>query len=282
MKNNRVLYVLVAVYALLQGLIFVTKTGVVALPDGVFPAPLVLILTSIAFVHGIQRYGWKNMMAFFGITLVVSFSLESLSIATGFPFGHYHYSDGLGIKLGTVPLLIIPAYFSFGYLAWTLASGLTLNFGRKLERSAVFLVPLVAAFAMVMWDLTMDPVSATIQQRWIWEQGGAYMGVPYSNFLGWYLTVFLIFQIFAFIVHSSRHPRLKTKDGPSTWYTAVIVYALTALQTVVTPLVTRGNPEIYQNMSLVALFTMMFISVLTFILVRKDVRYPRSSPHRAP
>jgi hypothetical protein len=46
--------------------------------------------------------------------------LRDLDILTGFPFGHYVYTDKLGPKLWLVPLLIMPAYFSMGYIAWTL------------------------------------------------------------------------------------------------------------------------------------------------------------------
>ena len=37
-----------------------------------------------------------NMIVFFMITLVISYSFENLSIATGFPFGFYNYSPTLG------------------------------------------------------------------------------------------------------------------------------------------------------------------------------------------
>ncbi|WP_414470549.1 hypothetical protein [Methanobacterium sp. ACI-7] len=49
------------------------------------------------------------------MTWTVSFFFENLSIAKGFPFGFYHYSLSLGFL--TVPLIIIFAYFSIGYLS---------------------------------------------------------------------------------------------------------------------------------------------------------------------
>jgi len=66
----------------------------------------------------------------------------------------------------------------------------------SLEKSAVgpcafmtFAVPFIAAFVMVMWDLTFDPRASTIEHQWIWEQGGGYFGVPLTNYLGWFFTV---------------------------------------------------------------------------------------------
>ena len=73
------------------------------------------ILLTFAFVHGSLRYGLKGIAAFAVICLVVSNAIENLGVATGFPFGPYHYTDALGPKLGYVPLMIGPAYLGVGY-----------------------------------------------------------------------------------------------------------------------------------------------------------------------
>jgi Carotenoid biosynthesis protein len=39
------------------------------------------------------------------IAFIVNNFYENLSILTGFPFGHYHYTEALGPKLFLVPLL---------------------------------------------------------------------------------------------------------------------------------------------------------------------------------
>jgi len=130
----------------------------------------------------------------------VSNFYENLSILTGFPFGHYHYTEALGPKLFLVPLLIAPAYFGCGYLAWSLAHVFVGVFGSKLRAEQIWRVPLVAAFVMVMWDLTMDPIAATVQKQWIWHDGGSYFGVPFVNYLGWLLCVYTIFQLFAIYI----------------------------------------------------------------------------------
>lgn len=165
------------------------------------------ILFILAVLHGSERYGKKNILIFFLITWLVSFFFENLSIATGFPFGFYHYSPTLGLL--TVPLIIIFAYFSIGYLAWMLSHVLTGQYTKKLEGKQIFIVPFVAAFLMVMWDLTVDPISSTLQGLWVWTTPGAYFGVPISNFFGWFLVVYLFFQIFAFYVY--RYDKIEPK-----------------------------------------------------------------------
>ena len=81
------------------------------------------------------------------------------------------------------------------YLAWSLAHVFVGVFGNQLRAEQIWRVPLVAAFVMVMWDLTMDPIAATVQKQWIWHDGGSYFGVPFVNYLGWLLCVYTIFQL---------------------------------------------------------------------------------------
>ena len=100
----------------------------------------VAILMGFAIVHGTRRYGWRHFVIFFIVAFVISWSYETLSILTGFPFGHYVYTDNLGPKLWLVPLLIMPAYFSMGYIAWTLAHVLLDRFDDRLAGAEVVLV----------------------------------------------------------------------------------------------------------------------------------------------
>jgi putative membrane protein len=66
---------------------------------------------------------------------------------------------------------------------------------------------------MVSWDLSFDPVYSTINHSWVWQDGGSYFGVPFGNFLGWLLTTYVFFQLFALylkgyrdVQSSDRHP----------------------------------------------------------------------------
>src|SRR5262249_40434823 len=119
-------------------------------------------------------------VVFFILTFVISWSYETSSILTGFPFGHYVYADKLGPKLWLVPLLIMPAYFSMGYIAWTIGHILLDRFDNQLVGAEVVLVPVLASFVMVMWDLCIDPASSTVTRAWIWRGGGGYFGVPWQ------------------------------------------------------------------------------------------------------
>ena len=146
------------------------------------PFMSVAILMGFALVHGTRRYGWRHFLVFFMLTFVISWSYETSSILTGFPFGHYVYTDKLGPKLWLVPMLIMPAYFSMGYIAWTLGHVLLDRFDDRLAGAEVVLVPMLASFVMVMWDLVIDPASSTITGAWIGAMAAAISACRWSTF----------------------------------------------------------------------------------------------------
>jgi len=67
-----------------------------ALPPLVSMMLVMLLPFVFVFVHGLVNYRFRDVLVFAAITLVVSNIFENMSILTGFPFGHYYYTDGLG------------------------------------------------------------------------------------------------------------------------------------------------------------------------------------------
>lgn len=265
-----VLWVLVAAYAA------VILLSIVALfPIGI---PLVLLLSlSFALIHGALRYRWSGIVTFIVMALVVSNILENTSILTGFPFGHYYYTDALGPKLFLVPLLIGPAYVTTGYLAWVLSTILVGDVRRESSALSVFAVPLIASFVMVVWDLCLDPGRSTIQHWWIWEQGGGYFGVPLTNYLGWFFTVYVFFQLFALYLRFRGAGRREIRPLPRSYYAqAVVMYAVLGLTYLVVYLVSGSDTaitdaagvvwhtgSISESAAVVSLYTMIFVAVLS-------------------
>ena len=239
---------------------------------------ITLVLFGFVLFYGAERYGWRGLLIFFAITSVISWSMETLSIATGFPFGYYHYSSQLGPKLGTVPLIIMPAYFGNGFLAWTISHIFLKNLGPGMTRRNLFQVPVVAAFVMVMWDFCIDPVTSTISKDWIWKAGdNFYFGVPVQNYFGWFLTVFLIYQTFAgYLRRRESAEAAGSGHGNSLpnsyWLLAPIMFIGTGVPGLVHPFVpalVKAHPEIYWSMFLATLMTMIFVSLLAILLVMR-------------
>ncbi len=237
--------------------------------------PVVMAAAVFALIHGALRYRWRGVLAFLVICLVVSNILENTSILTGFPFGHYHYTSGP--KLFLVPLFIGPSYFATAYLAWMLAIVLIGDVRRQGSWFTTVAVPVIASAVMVMWDLTFDPTASTIKHFWIWEQGGGYFGVPLTNYVGWFFTVYVFLQLFALFLRFRRAADTESLPLPASYYAqAVISYAVVGLTAVLSYLVFTGNAVVtdaagvvWQTRSIteaeatVSIFTMIFVSVLS-------------------
>lgn len=234
--------------------------------------PIILVLTIFisACLHGKERYGIKNLIIFFIITWFVSHFFEALSIQTGFPFGHYYYDKLAGPRLFEVPLIIMLAYFGTGYASWILAHILLGQYTTQLTGKQIFNVPLIAAFIMVMWDICMDPLSSTVYSIWVWKDGGVYFGVPLQNYFGWFLVVFIIYQIFAVyiakhdVIPVSKHKVFTSKNF---WREAVAIYGIQGLTQLVDPFGASTHLEIYGSMALITVFTMMFVVLLASLKI---------------
>src|SRR5438874_8733746 len=293
-QSNILAWTLVAVFTVVT---LVRNLVPDALPPLVAVALVTLLPLVFVFVHGAVHYRFRGVLVFAAITLVVSNIFENTSILTGFPFGHYYYTDGLGPKLFLVPILIGPAYLGTGYLSWTLARVILGATEQRLPGHFIFTVPVLASFLMVSWDLSFDPIASTINHQWIWQQGGNYFGVPFSNFMGWFLTVFVFFQLFALYLRGRQNTYAQVQAvSRGYWLQAVVFYSVIALRTPLNILTKTTNAtiadpagvlwrtqDIYVVCGLVWIFTMFAFTVLSLMklaelpsAVRNTVREVRS------
>ena len=175
------------------------------------PNPLAQALAAIgilaALIHATVFYGWRDGLALFAICVAITFVMENVGAATGWPFGHYHFEVGADLPhIGAIPVIVGPLWFGMGYFSWHVAAVLLGVSARPSGRFERFALPVIAAFVMTQWDVVMEPAESTIAKAWIWHDGGAHFGVPLSNYAGWLLTSWLFFQVFA--MYLSRRPGL--------------------------------------------------------------------------
>jgi uncharacterized membrane protein len=240
--------------------------------------PLIVAQVGFALLHGAQRYGWRAIGVFVAVGLVISNILENLSIQTGFPFGHYHYTGGG--KIFQVPWFIGPAYLATGYLAWVVATVLLGDVRRNSPWLITIGTPIMGAFAMTAWDLALDPGASTINHAWIWENGGGFFGVPLVNFLGWTFTVYLFMQVFALYLRSRGPLPAAQLDGvTASDLQGVLLYAATTIsfftkfftgeRTIVADAVgaTWRTGDIYETSVLLTVYGMCFISLLALLRI---------------
>jgi putative membrane protein len=224
MKNNRsglLLSTLLLLYVISRILqIFAGRV-----PNLIIVVFHVLPPALFAVIHGARVYRSRGILVFISLCLGVATFFEGVSLRTGFPFGHDRFTDLMGPKVSGLPVLLALAWVGMGYLSWVVSLALLGDENKPLSGRRIVLMPLVASFVMTSWDLSMEAVWADVDHGWVWRDGGSYYGVPISNFLGWLLTAYVFYQLFAFYLRE-REP---VPARASHWLLAILFYALSAL-----------------------------------------------------
>ena len=250
---------------------------------------LILVQVGFLVLHGAWRYGWRAIAVFIVAGLVISNILENLSVQTGFPFGHYHYTgDG---KIFQVPWYIGPAYLATGYLAWIVATTLLADVHRNSPWLTTIGTPIVGAVANDLLGPGNGREQRDDQPVVDLGNGGGFFGVPLVNFLGWTLTVYLYMQAFALYLRSRGPAPSATQTRTVSDLQAVILYAATTLsffaaylkgdRITVTDATghTWQTSDIYQTSILLAVYGMLFLALLALLRIAsgtpKDQKHPK-------
>jgi len=140
-------------------------------------------------VYAYRQLGMWHWLGFMIPALGISLMSELLGTSTGFPFGDYHYLSGLGYKIsGLVPFTIPLSWFYLGFSGYLIT-----RVGLEKLSIPSFVKDLGAiafgALLLTSWDFVLDPaMSQTSMPFWLWDQPGAFFGMPYQNFAGWFGT----------------------------------------------------------------------------------------------
>jgi bisanhydrobacterioruberin hydratase len=105
------------------------------------------------------------------------YAIETVGVITGFPYGPFYYGEALGGRiLGLVPFLLPLSYapLVIGAVAAAWSPG---------PRHRALWI-LRSALILTLMDGVLDPGAASLG-FWVWPEGGAYYGVPLSNYAGW-------------------------------------------------------------------------------------------------
>lgn len=172
---------------------------------------MVLGMAAVA-VYAYRTLGVWHWLGFMVPAISLSLCSELLGTSTGFPFGHYRYLSGLGYKIaGLVPFTIPLSWFYLGFSAYIIARvGLsTLAIPQWLQNLGSIAI---GAVLLTSWDFVLDPaMSQTTMPFWIWEQPGAFFGMPYENFTGWFGTG-CVFMTVATLIWQVQPVKLPSQD----------------------------------------------------------------------
>lgn len=155
--------------------------------------PYVVVFLTAFLVASSRDLGVACTLGFLGWGFAVAFVAEYASTRVGIPFGLYHYTGdtaAVELFLANVPLFDALSFPFLSYASFCLAR-VAVGPERRLR------LALLAGTLMMLLDVVIDPI-AVRGDRWFlgrifyYDAGGAYFGVPLSNFAGWLLVGWLI------------------------------------------------------------------------------------------
>jgi putative membrane protein len=152
-------------------------------PEGVaWTAPAFLALAAVVVLAYTPRRHW----GWLGLAAAIGFVTELFGVAFGVPFGGYHYTGVLAPTFLGVPLVL--------GCAW-LVLVVYVQHQPVLQRVPRLARPVLAAAWMTALDFVIDPLAAGPLGYWRWDGDGAWYGIPWTNFLGWFVTSLVIFAL---------------------------------------------------------------------------------------
>jgi uncharacterized membrane protein len=162
------------------------------LTDGVTRSRLttviVVVMCAAAVLATAARYGPGRAFAALVASAGIGFAAEVVGTATGYPFGTYEYTGGLGPSLASVPLIVGLAW-AMGALP-ALAAAARLTAGRSRIATAA-----VTGLGLGAWDVFLDP-QMVADGRWRWADPDPHLlgvpDVPLTNFAGWLLVAGIV------------------------------------------------------------------------------------------
>lgn len=175
------------------------------------PYVVLFLLSYLYIAIKVTNARWTFLFFIAGYT--IAFISEYLSIHYGFPYGWYFY------KYQNLQ----GEWFNHGVPVWDSASYVFMNFAglfaawmalkdKKSNLTLIFL----SAFFVTLLDVVVDPVSH-MGKRWFlgeiysYPDPGFYFDVPFTNFVGWFLTSLLINSVGVYGFGFSELIRVKGK-----------------------------------------------------------------------
>ena len=140
----------------------------------------VLVMRS-PLVVGVLPLFSRRAVGWVGALVVYTYAIETIGIQTGWPYGSFAYTIDLGPMLGGVPVALPVFFIPLVVNAYLLC---LLLLGERARNTWLRLLSVSAA--VVAMDVVLDPGAVSLG-FWTFD-GGAFYGVPLSNYAGWVLS----------------------------------------------------------------------------------------------
>lgn len=181
--------------------------------------PYVFLFLAFYLAAGSVTMGWRTTLLFVPLGYLIAFCSEKLSITTGFPYGWYEYIETTRDRELWVAGVPFFDSLSYVFLAWcSYLSAVLLCSPRVLEKGGLHLLDspqirtalstrLLGGLLMTILDLVIDPVALRGGEWFLgsiyrYRSAGLHFGVPLSNYLGWFLTGFVMVTVLSILDRS--------------------------------------------------------------------------------
>lgn len=148
-----------------------------------------IVLFFAVIIHSSQLWGIIPTIFYVVTAMVIGYFAELIGINTGLIFGVYHYNSAIPDMIYDVPYFIPLLYVVLLYAIHLMCFAIS---DKMLLKKNLFALAGVTGFLATLKDTATDPLYSTVNQTWIWDNGGAYLGVPLHNFIGWFCVFFII------------------------------------------------------------------------------------------
>ena len=150
--------------------------------DAPWAATLFLALAGLVVLLTTARPQQRTLV----VAALIGFAAEIVGVHYGFLFSPYSYTKVLIPHLFDVPLVM--------FSAWMVLVAYTLQLWGRLRLSRPLFL-LICSGWMTAIDLVIDPLAANQLGYWRWVEPGLYYGIPFHNFVGWFVVSLAIFTI---------------------------------------------------------------------------------------
>ncbi len=186
--------------------------------------PYVFAFLAAYLVLAWRFFGWRRTLLWLISGYAIAWASEISSITNGFPYGEYHYV--YGAMPGELMVQGVPFFDSLSYAFLTFAAYAVAVLVLKRRHPAGIRAVALGALLTLLLDVITDPI-ATMGDKWFlgrihfYAHPGAYFGVPFSNFAGWFLVAFCIIGFNALcwrlLPRVFHHRTIGPSDHRTTW-----------------------------------------------------------------
>lgn len=196
------------------------------------------IAVVLCLIHCSMWAGWRTTIKMFLFSALFGGFVEVLGVNFQYLYCNYYYPDAInGPMVLGVPIMVMVSYFSLGYACFIMGRVLVGGLSNKVHGMRWLGVTIFAALAMTTHDFSNDPFMSTVKGLWIWRDGGAYFGVPLSNFIGWFINTGMIAAVVGLFANSDQAMKhISVPQNPNFFLPPILLYLVFEIPVMLRPI----------------------------------------------